>query len=224
MEPVVRGIGYLVENFVSASPGTKSILQLLVEHLQISAVSLAAAVVIGVPLGIVLARRRRLRTPVLAILGIIYTIPSLAMFVLLLMVFGIGRTPAVIALIAYSQLMIVRNTLVGITDIEPAVTEAAHAVGMSEWQRLSRVELPLALPMILAGVRLAAIAIIGIGSIAAFINAGGLGELLFTGILTGNQAQIVAGSIAISALTVAASTGLRALETRAEEATGRSTK
>jgi osmoprotectant transport system permease protein len=220
MDQLVAGISYLAENLFSSSASTTSIAQLFLEHVMLTGVALALAVVIGVPLGILIARRQQLRGPVLAILGVVYTIPSLAMFVLLLMVFGIGALPAIIALVAYAQLVIVRNTLVGLTDIEPSIIEAAHGMGMSSRQQLMRVELPLALPMILAGVRLAAISIIGIGTIAAFINAGGLGDLLFTGILTGNQSQIIAGSIAISVLAIGVNMLLRALERRAAIAAG----
>ncbi len=111
--------------------------------------------------------------------------------------------------------MLVRNTVVGLSGIDPAILEAARGMGMSNWQRFWRVELPLALPLILAGVRLAAISIIGIGTIAAFINAGGLGSLLFLGVSTGNRAQIVAGSIAIAVLAFAVNAILRLLEKRA---------
>lgn len=221
MTPIVRGARYFLENFFRSSPSTESIWQLTLEHLSLTLLSLSVALCIGLPVAIVLARRERLRGPVLALLGAIYTIPSLALFVLLILVFGIGRTPAVIALVAYSQLVIVRNALVGLTDIDPAVLEAARGMGLDSRQRLWRVELPLALPMILAGVRLAAIAIIGIGTIAAFINAGGLGVLLFTGIASGNQAQIVAGSIAVSLVAIAVNGSLRAIEHRAARAAGR---
>jgi osmoprotectant transport system permease protein len=217
---IVDGIAYLVEHFLPSSASRQSIAELLVEHVAMTALSLAIAVAIGVPVGIVIARRARWRGPILSVFGAIYTIPSLAMLVLLITVFGIGKTPAIIALVVYAQLVIVRNTLVGLTGIDAAVVESARGIGMSSLQRLLRVELPLALPMILAGVRVAALSIIGIGAIAAFINAGGLGVLLFTGILSGNQPMIVAGSIAISALALCTSSLLRWLERRAAAATG----
>src|SRR6185436_11529776 len=121
--------------------------------------------------------------------------PSLSLLVLMIPLFGIGTTPAIIALVAYAQLVLVRNTVVGLTGLDPAIVEAARGMGMSSWQRFRQVELPLALPLILAGARLATLSIIGIGTIAAFINAGGLGRLLFEGVATGNKQKIVAGAI-----------------------------
>lgn len=220
MDALVAGVRYLVENWNSESTSIESISTLFIEHVVLTLVSLSIAIAIGLPLGVLLTRHDRWRGPVLAALGVIYTIPSLALLVVLIMVFGIGTLPAVIALVAYTQLVIVRNTVVGLDGIDPAVLEAAAGMGMSGPQRLIRVELPLAAPMILAGVRLATISIIGIGTVAAFINAGGLGVLLFTGLLSGNQARIVAGAIAISGLAISANMGLRLLERRAAQAVG----
>jgi osmoprotectant transport system permease protein len=152
---------------------------------------------------------------VLGALGVIYTIPSLSLFVLLIPLFGLGAVPAVIALVAYAQLVLVRNVVVGLTGIDPAVVEAARGMGMSGWQRFAQVELPLTLPLLLAGARVATLSIIGIGTIAAFINAGGLGQLLFEGVATGNRDKIVAGALAVSALAIGANALLRLLERRA---------
>lgn len=190
--------------------------RLLLEHLRMTALSLGLALVIALPLGVLIARVRWLRGPVLGVLGVIYTIPSLSLFVLLIPLLGLGLTPAVVALVAYAQLVLVRNWTLGLTTLDPGVLEAADGLGMSAWQRFWTVELPLALPLLLAGVRLAVVAIIGIGTIAAFINAGGLGTLLFEGVTTANYGKILAGALAVSLLAIAANTLLRWLEQWAE--------
>src|SRR6185436_19453705 len=162
-----------------------------------------------------LARVIWLRGPVLGVLGVIYTIPSLSLFVLLIPVLGLGLRPAIVALVAYAQIVLVRNILIGLVGIDPAIIEAAKGMGMNGWQRFTRVEFPLALPLILAGTRVATLSIIGIGTIAAFINGGGLGNLLFDGVATSNRGKIVAGSIAITVLALGANTILRFFERRA---------
>ncbi|HET9224144.1 MAG TPA: ABC transporter permease [Roseiflexaceae bacterium] len=199
---------YLIDNL-------PRIATLFGQHLRLAAIALAIALLIAVPLGVLIARVRWLRGPVLGVLGVIYTIPSLSLFVLLIPLFGLGTVPAVIALVAYAQLVLVRNIVVGLTGIDPAVIEAARGMGMSGWQRFARVELPLTLPLLLAGARVATLSIIGIGTIAAFINAGGLGQLLFEGVVTGNRDKIVAGALAVSILAIGANSLLRLLERRA---------
>jgi osmoprotectant transport system permease protein len=174
------------------------------------------ALIIGIPLGVALARVKWLQGPIMGLLGIIYTIPSLSFFVLLIPIFGLGTTPAIVALTAYAQLLLVRNWLVGLTSINPAVLEAARGMGMSGWQRFWQVEFPLALPMLLVGVRLVVLSSIGIGTIAAFINAGGLGVLLFEGVITANYNKIFSGAVAVTVLSLAANYGIRTFERRAE--------
>lgn len=205
MEQLVGGVRYIFNN-----PGL--ILELTWEQLWITLVALAIAGAIGLPLGVLIFKAPALRRPVLGLLTLIYTIPSLALLVLLLPFTRLGPQTAIIALVAYAQVVLVRNTLLGLTSIEPAVVEAARGLGMTAWQRLWRVELPLALPLILAGVRIATLTTIGIGTIAALINAGGLGTLLFQGVTTGQRAKIVAGTIALGALALLANLLLRALE------------
>ncbi len=192
--------------------------RLFLQHLELTLLVLFFALIIGVPLGVALARIKWLQGPVMSVLGIIYTIPSLSFFVLLIPVFGLGTTPAVVALTAYAQLLLVRNWLVGLTSINPAVLEAARGMGMSGWQRFWQVEFPLALPMLLVGVRLVVLSSIGIGTIAAFINAGGLGVLLFEGVITANYNKIITGAVAVTALSLAANYGIRVFEKRAEMA------
>ncbi|MGC9040419.1 MAG: ABC transporter permease [Roseiflexus castenholzii] len=202
---------YLIDNL-------PYVLSLAGQHLLMSGVSLAIALAIALPMGIICARVAWLRSLVLGILGIIYTIPSLSLFVLLIPFTGLGLRPAVIALVAYAQLVLVRNVVVGMTGIDPAIVEAARGMGMTALQRLWRVELPLALPIILAGVRVATLSIIAIGTIAAFINAGGLGLLLFDGVRSSNPEKIIAGAVAVSVLAIGANGVLWIVEQRATQA------
>jgi osmoprotectant transport system permease protein len=185
------------------------------EHIQLTLIALSIALVIAVPLSVLLAHVRWLRGPVLGVLGVIYTIPSLSLLVLMIPLFGIGTTPAIIALVAYAQLVLVRNTVVGLTGLDPAIIEAARGMGMNSWQRFRQVELPLALPLILAGVRLATLSIIAIATVAALVGAGGLGTPLLIGVTTGDTRKIIAGSIAVALLSFGANAILRLLERRA---------
>ena len=189
-----------------------------VEHLKLTATALSIALSIAMPVGVLLTRVAWLRGPVLSVLGVIYTIPSLSLLVLLIPLFGIGTTPAIIALVAYAQLVLVRNIVVGLSSVDPAIVEAARGMGMSGWQRFSRVELPLSLPLILAGVRLATLSIIAIGTVAALVGAGGLGTPLFLGVTTGDSGKIVAGSVAVALLAFGTNAILGFLERRAARA------
>ncbi len=202
-------MAYLFNNFAT-------VLQLFGQHLRLTLIVLFFSLLISIPLGILIARVRWLQAPVLAVLGIIYTIPSLSLFVLLIPIFGLGTKPAIIALVAYAQLLLVRNWVIGLTGIDKAVLEAARGMGMNSWQRFFQIELPLALPMLLAGMRLATLSSIGIGTIAAFINAGGLGVLLFQGVITSNYDKILTGSFAVSILAIASNYLLRFFERRAD--------
>jgi osmoprotectant transport system permease protein len=202
-------MNYLVNNF-------DVVAELFLQHLQLTLAVIFFSLLIGFPLGLLLARVRWLRGPVMSVLGIIYTIPSLSFFVLLIPLFGLGTRPAIIALTAYAQLLLIRNWLVGLTTIEPAVLEAARGMGLNGWQRFWQIEFPLALPMLLAGIRLVALSSIGIGTIAAFINAGGLGVLLFQGVITANYDKIFTGALAVTVLSFAANYFIRYLEQRAE--------
>jgi osmoprotectant transport system permease protein len=199
---------YLIEN-----PG--QVLRLLGEQLWLTVAALTLAALIALPLGVLAARNRRARGSLLAILGIIYTIPSLALFVLLIPLLGLGFVPALIALVAYAQIILVRNVTVGLLGIDAAVLEAARGIGMTVWQCFWRVEIPLASPVILAGVRVAVLTTISIGTLAAFINAGGLGTLLFMGVSQSHPDKIIAGAIGVTALALAANALMRALEGRA---------
>ena len=184
------------------------------QHLSMTLLALAIALLIALPLGILITRIKRLERPVMAVLGILYTIPSLALLVLLIPIVGLGLKNAVIVLVIYAQVILVRNIVVGLNGVEPAVVEAARGMGMNGWQRLLRVEMPLALPIILAGIRIATVTIIGIGAVAALINAGGIGRILFDGVSQNNEQKIIAGSIAAAFLAGLANTLLRLAERR----------
>jgi osmoprotectant transport system permease protein len=190
--------------------------ELFGEHLYLTVASLGLAMLIGLPLGVLIHRVAWLRGPVLAFFGVLYTVPSLALLVLLIPFTGLSATTAIVALVIYAELVLVRNTLAGLQGVDARTVEAATGMGMNGWQRLWRVELPLASPVILAGIRIAAVATIGIATIAAFVNAGGLGVLLFEGVRTSNYEKIVAGALAVSLLAIALNWGLRLYERRLE--------
>lgn len=171
---------------------------LTAEHLWLVGVSMMIAIIVGVPLGILLTRRPRWKTLVLGSTNVIQTIPSLALFGLLLPLPWLGARAdrlAIVALALYALLPIVRNTFVGITGISPPVREAAIAMGLTSSQLLWMVELPLASPVILAGIRVAAVITIGVATIAAAVGAGGLGEFIFRGIAMVDNSVILAGAI-----------------------------
>ncbi len=191
------------------------VLTLTAEHLWLVGVSMLLAIAIGVPLGILLTRRPRWKTLVLGSTNVIQTIPSLALFGLLLPLPWLGASAtrlAIVALALYALLPIVRNTFVGITGISAPVREAAVAMGLSSGQLLRYVELPLAAPVILAGVRVAAVITIGVATIAAAIGAGGLGEFIFRGIAMVDNGVILAGAIPAALMALAADTLLGGVE------------
>ncbi|WP_027798364.1 ABC transporter permease [Paraburkholderia dilworthii] len=190
-----------------------SIIRLTVEHIEIVGVGVGLAIVTGVPLGIVITANARAAKIVLYLAAILMTIPSVALFGLMIPVLsvigqGIGFLPTVIALFLYSQLPIVRNTYTAITNIDPALREAARGIGMTTRQRLWKVEIPIALPIIMAGVRMAVVINVGIAAVAAYIGAGGLGKLISRGISQSDPRQLIAGAILVSVLAIAADYGL----------------
>ncbi len=187
------------------------VLALTGQHLKITFVALAIAVVVALPLGVFLSRHRRLYGPIMALLSALYTIPSIALLVLLIPVLGLGFWPTILALVIYCQAILVRNVVAGIGNLDAAVLEAARGMGLNNWQILWGVELPLALPVILAGLRIATISTIAIATVAAFFNAGGLGALIREGISQDYGDKILAGVIAVSFIAIIAEQGLRAL-------------
>jgi osmoprotectant transport system permease protein len=189
------------------------------EHLGLVALSTLIAVAIGVPLGIAIARSPRLRGPILGLASILQTIPSLALFGFLIplpFLGGIGARTAIVALVVYALLPIVRNTFVGITGVDAAVREAAIGMGMSAGELLRMVELPLAAPVILAGIRIATVVGVGIATIAAAIGAGGLGEFIFRGVSMVNSTVILAGAVPAALLALLLDGGLHLVEKRLE--------
>jgi len=173
------------------------------EHLTLSGTALGIALLISVPVGLLLSRVRFLATPVLGLLGVIYTIPSFALFAILVSFSGIGAETAIIALTAYALVILVRNIVVAFNSVDPAVKEAARGMGMSGAQRLWRIEVPLALPIVIAGVRIAALSTIGLATIAAWIGAGSLGQILRDGISRDpTYSRLYAGVIAIGAIAI----------------------
>lgn len=185
---------------------------LTIEHLQLSLTAIALALIIAIPLGILAARNTRISTPLLGLLAAIYTIPSLAFLALLIPSLGIGHRPAIVVLAAYAQIFLVRNIASGLRGVDPATLEAATGLGMTRWQEFVKVRWPLALPVMIAGLRTATVTVISLATVAAWIGAGGLGTLLFEGITRNAPSRILAGTIAITALALLTDAVLRFAE------------
>lgn len=193
------------------------ILSATLDHLMLVAIAMTIAILIGVPLGMLVVQRPALRTIALGVASIFQTIPSLALFGFLIpipFIGGIGKRTAIVALVLYALLPILRNTYVGLAGIDPAVLEAAEAMGMTRAQILWRVRLPLALAVILAGIRTATIITIGVATIAAAIGAGGLGTFIFRGVALVSDSLILAGAIPAAVLALLADFLLGLLERR----------
>ena len=189
------------------------------EHVAIVGVAVALAIATGVPIGVAITQNRRVADAVLYVASIMITIPSIALFgmmipVLSLIGHGIGYLPAVIAVLLYSQLPIIRNTYASISNIDPALREAARGMGLTRGQRLREVELPIALPVIMAGVRVAVVMNIGVTAIATYIGAGGIGAFIARGISQTDPRQLVTGALAVSILAVVADLALLGLQKR----------
>ncbi|QHG18702.1 MULTISPECIES: ABC transporter permease [unclassified Nostoc] len=193
------------------------ILQHTLEHLFLVGIAIGIAILIGIPLGILITRKTYLRQPILGIANILQTIPSLALFGLLIpvpIIGGIGAVPAIVALTVYSLLPIIRNTYTGITGVDPAIREAGRGMGMTDRQLLLQVEIPLAMGVILAGVRVATVIAIGIATIAAAIGAGGLGVFIFRGISVVNDQLILAGAVPAAVIALLADFAIGWLENK----------
>jgi osmoprotectant transport system permease protein len=185
-----------------------------VRHLWLVALALAAAAVVAVPLGLGLERARRAAGPALGALGILQTIPSIALLAFMVPLLGIGVAPALVALWLYALQPIVRGTYTGVRDADPAAVEAAEALGMTPLQRLLRVRLPLAAPVIMAGVRTAAVITVGATTLAAFIGAGGLGEPIVTGLALADMRMVLSGALPAAALALLVDGALALVERR----------
>ncbi|MDD3186705.1 MAG: glycine betaine ABC transporter substrate-binding protein [Anaerostipes sp.] len=171
------------------------IISLLLEHIQLTAVAVLVSICIGVPLGILISYIKNLGKPIMGLANVVQAIPSMALLGLSIPLLGIGTLPAVVMVTIYSLLPIIKNTYTGIQSISPNTVEAAKGIGLTKAQVLLKVEIPLALPIIMAGVRISAVTAVGLMTMAAFIGAGGLGYLVFSGIRTVNNMQILAGAI-----------------------------
>lgn len=173
-----------------------------ITHIELVLISMALAICVAIPLGILITRVRSLRTPVISGAGMLQTIPSLAMLGFMIPLFGIGLKTAIAALFLYSLLPIIRNTYTGIKDVDRSITEAARGMGMTNWQILFKVELPMSVSVIMAGIRTAAVINVGTATLAAFIGAGGLGDFIFLGITRGIDALILLGAIPAAILAI----------------------
>lgn len=201
-------MSFLVDNRVE-------VLRLVLEHVLLCAVSLGIATIIAVPLGIWMHGRSSRIGVVTAVTGALYTVPSLALFSILVPVVGLGVVPTVIGLVLYAQLMLVRAVVGGLDSVPEDVRDAAVGMGIDRWTILTTIDLPLAMPVFLAGVRIAAVTVIGIATIGAVIDAGGLGELILQGIQRDQTERVMVGALAVTALALAADYALVRLERRA---------
>ncbi len=188
------------------------ILELTAEHLYMTGIALLISIGVALPLSILLVASERASSIVMGVLGALYTIPSIALLILLLPIFGLNRRSVIVALVIYTQIILVRNILAGLKGVSPMMLEAAKGMGMNAWQRWSRVQLPLALPVIIAGMRIAAVVAVAIATIGALIGAGGLGTLLFDGISQGRYDKIIAGSVVVALLALVLNYGLLAVQ------------
>jgi osmoprotectant transport system permease protein len=185
---------------------------LFLQHCALVGTALAIAFAIALPLGIFAARSARFATPLYGTLAAIYTIPSLALLALVVRVFGLGFWPTVIALVAYAQFVLARNIAAGVRGVPQAQVDAARGLGMTSLQRLRRIELPLAMPVILGGLRIAVVAMIALATLGGYVDAGGLGVLIFRGLDSSYTAEMLAGSIPAALLAIAADLLFRGLE------------
>lgn len=199
-------MSYIIKNY-------GIVFELVVEHLQMTGLTILMAIAIALPLALLVNYYRWLNAPVLGFLGTLYTIPSLALIILLVPIFGLNRQSVIVAMIIYCQIILVRNFSVSLESIEPAILEVAKAMGMNPWQCWWQVQVPLILPICLAGVRLATIIAIATATIGAKFGAGGLGTLLFDGIAqSGRYDKLWAGAITVACLAFLLNGILLALE------------
>jgi osmoprotectant transport system permease protein len=172
------------------------------EHIAISLTALTIAFALSLVIGMACARREKLYAVVMTISGILYTIPTLAFLAFLIPVVGLGRTNAIITMVAFSLMILIRSVATGIREVPAEVIDAARGMGMNPGQIMRRIELPLALPLIVAGLRVSAVTVISVTVVAAYVNAGGLGTLIFNGIASDHPAKIWAGALTVCALAV----------------------
>lgn len=195
-------MSYLLDPYNYDMSDPSSIPNLLIQHLTIVGLSMLISIVIAIPLGIFIARRRLVQGPVIGFAGLLYTIPGIALLAYLIPFTGLSMATIVIPLVLYAQLVLIRNTVAGVNSIDPHLLEVGRAMGMSNLQLLLRVTLPLALPMIVAGIRVATVTNIGIATLASLVGNGGLGDLIFVGIHNLNFNQVFAGGTVVALLAI----------------------
>ena len=186
-------MNYLVEN-------SGMLLNKTLEHLYISIMALILAMIVAIPLGILLSKKEKLSKVSLTIAGILQTIPTLAILALMIPLFGVGKVTAIIALFIYVLLPILNNTIVGVQNIDRNIVEAGRSMGMTNFQLMKDIELPLALPTVLSGIRLSSVYVISWAALASYVGAGGLGDLIFNGLALYEPEMIIVGTILVTLL------------------------
>ncbi|MDN3563945.1 ABC transporter permease [Paeniroseomonas aquatica] len=186
----------------------------LLTHVGLVAASLLLALAVALPLGLVVARRPRLRAAVLGTASVLYSLPTLAVFALLVPVLGLGFAPALLALVSYAVPILLRALVAGLAAVPPAVLDAAEGMGLTPAQRLFRVELPLALPALLGGLRVASVTVVSAATVAAYISAGGLGTLILTGLDQGHTEKILVGAGLVTVMALLIDQALGAVQRR----------
>lgn len=206
---------YLLSPYNYDLTDPESIPNLFIQHLYLVGIAMLISLIIAIPIGLLVARRPRLYLPVITIADLLYTIPGIALLGILITVPGLGLSPltALIPLIIYTQLVLIRNTAAAVNGIDPLMIEVGRSMGMNSWQLFSRVTMPLALPVIVAGVRIATVTTVGIASLASLVGQGGLGDLIFKNIESGDTDAVVAGAILMSAFAIVADLLLLTLQT-----------
>lgn len=201
-----------------------SIPNLALQHLYLVGLTMFISLIIAIPVGILVARNRWLYTPVITFTGVLYSIPGIALLAILITVPALGLSIAtiIIPLVAYTQLVLIRNTAAAINGVDPLLLEVGKAMGMNRWQLLRKVTLPLALPVIIAGVRIATVTTVGTASLASLVDEGGLGDLIFKNLTSGDEQAIIAGAILMSLFAIVADLillGVQMLLSRGRSAT-----
>lgn len=194
----------------------ETIMELTLEHLQMVLIAMTISIILGIVIGVLITYNERAAKVMISIAEVLMTIPSLALFAVLIPIFHIGATPAVVGLVLYTQLPIIRNVYTGIKSINPAIVESAKGMGMSDFKIMYKIKLPLAFPILLAGVRTSVVMGVGMGAIASYVGAGGLGDYIFQGIQRTNDKMVIIGAIMISLMAIIMDRILYLLQKKAE--------
>ncbi len=203
---------YILQSYNYNLSDPESIPNLFLKHLSLVGITMLISILIAIPVGILVARYRRLYLPVVSISGILYTIPSIAAFAFLIPITGLSTATAIIPLVLYNQLVLIRNTAAAVNGVDPLFIEVGRAMGMKPQQVLFRITFPLALPVIVAGIRIATVTTVGIAGLASLVGQSGLGDLIFQNIVSGDIDAVVGGAILIAFLAITADLLLLALQ------------